>query len=54
LADAYVREDTPLIGGWVGRPNTLHHHFPRHLTRHHGWQSSWDLVLLAAMKSAGN
>ena len=46
--DAYVREDTPLIGGFVGRPNTIHHHFPRYLTRHNWWQSSWDLVLLAA------
>ncbi len=27
--DAYVREDTPLIGRLVGRPNIIHHHFPR-------------------------
>jgi ubiquitin-conjugating enzyme E2 variant len=51
--DAYVREDTPLIGRIVGRPNTVHHHFPRYMTRHNWWQSSWDLALLAAMLVAG-
>jgi plasmanylethanolamine desaturase len=45
--DAYVRENTPLIGRFVGRPNTIHHHFPRYMTRHSWWQSSWDLTLLA-------
>ena len=49
LEDAYVREDTPLIGKFVGRPNTIHHHFPRHMTRNSWWQSSWDLALLAAV-----
>jgi len=51
--DAYVREDTPLIGKLVGRPNTVHHHFPRYMTRHNWWQSSWDLVLLAAILVVG-
>ena len=23
LEDAYVREDTPIIGKWIGRPNTI-------------------------------
>lgn len=49
LEDAYVRDDTPLIGRFVGRPNTMHHHFPRFMTRHSWWQSSWDLVLLATI-----
>jgi len=53
LEDAYVREDTPFIGKFVGRPNTIHHHFPRHLTRHNWWQSSWELVLTAAMLMVG-
>jgi ubiquitin-conjugating enzyme E2 variant len=43
--DAYVREDTPLIGPLLGRPNVIHHHFPRHMTRNNWWQSSYDLVL---------
>src|ERR1700756_2310605 len=47
--DAYVRDDTPLIGRIVGRPNTIHHHFPRYMTRHNWWQSSRELVLLAAI-----
>ena len=47
--DAYVRDHTPFIGRFVGRPNTIHHHFPRHMTRNTWWQSSWDLVLASAM-----
>jgi hypothetical protein len=51
--DAYVREETPFIGRFVGRPNTIHHHFPRYMTRHNWWQSSWDLALLAAILVVG-
>jgi hypothetical protein len=51
--DAYVRENTPLIGKFVGRPNTVHHHYPRYMARHNWWQSSWDLVLLAAILIVG-
>src|SRR5579871_1792573 len=47
--DAYVREDTPLIGKRVARPNIVHHHFPRFMTRHTWWQSSYDLVLLSTI-----
>jgi hypothetical protein len=47
--DAYVREDTPLIGRYVARPNIVHHHYPRYMTRHNWWQSSWDLCLLSAL-----
>lgn len=46
--DAYVREDTPLIGRLLGRPNVIHHHYPRHMTQNTWWQSSYDLVLIAA------
>jgi len=45
--DAYVREDTPLIGRHVARPNIVHHHYPRFMTRLNWWQSSWDLCLTA-------
>jgi ubiquitin-conjugating enzyme E2 variant len=48
LEDAYVREDTPLIGKWVARPNIVHHHYPRYMTRHSWWQTSFDLVLVSA------
>lgn len=51
--DAYVRDDTPLIGKSIGRPNTAHHHFPRYMTRHSWWQSSRELVLLAAILIVG-
>src|SRR5580700_985868 len=47
LEDAYVREDTPLIGKVVARPNIVHHHYPRYMTRHNWWRTSWDLILLS-------
>ncbi|MGH7951120.1 MAG: fatty acid desaturase CarF family protein [Limisphaerales bacterium] len=53
LEDAYVREDTPLVGKFVGRPNTIHHHYPRYMTRHSWWQTSWDLFLLSAILVVG-
>jgi ubiquitin-conjugating enzyme E2 variant len=46
--DAYVREDTPLIGKIIGRPNVIHHHLPRYMTRLNWLQSSWDLCLVSA------
>jgi plasmanylethanolamine desaturase len=49
IEDAYIRDTTPLVGRLIGRPNTVHHHYPRYMTRHSWWQSSWDLFLLAAM-----
>jgi plasmanylethanolamine desaturase len=52
LEDAYVREDTPLIGKHVARPNIVHHHYPRYMTRHTWWQSSGDLVVLSAILMA--
>ena len=47
--DAYVREDTPLIGRRVARPNIVHHHYPRYMTRHNWLQTSWDLMLLSTI-----
>lgn len=47
--DAYVRENTPLIGRLVARPNIVHHHYPRYMTRNSWWESSWDLFLLAVL-----
>ena len=49
LEDAYVREDTPLIGRIVARPNIVHHHYPRYMTRHSWWRTSWDLAILSAI-----
>lgn len=43
--DAYVREDTPLIGQWIGKPNTIHHHLPRRMTRNTWWQSNREQLL---------
>ena len=49
LEDAYIREDTPLIGSTIGRANVIHHHLPRHMTRNNWWQSSWDLVTFSSI-----
>jgi plasmanylethanolamine desaturase len=53
LEDAYIREKTPLIGRFVGRPNTVHHHYPRYMTRNSWWGSAWDLVLISAILVIG-
>ncbi|HEX3628446.1 MAG TPA: fatty acid desaturase CarF family protein [Verrucomicrobiae bacterium] len=47
--DAYVRENTPLIGRLVARPNIVHHHYPRYMIRHSWWQTSWNLAVLSAV-----
>ena len=49
IEDAYVREDTPLIGSFIGKANVIHHHLPRYMTRNNWWQSSWDLLCLSAL-----
>ena len=53
LEDAYIREDTPLIGRRIARPNIVHHHYPRYMTRHNWLQSSWDLIVLATIIVSG-
>jgi hypothetical protein len=53
LEDAYVREDTPIIGKHVARPNIVHHHYPRYMTRHTWWQTSCDLFLVSAAMVIG-
>jgi hypothetical protein len=53
LEDAYVREDTPLIGKWIARPNIVHHHYPRYMTRFNWWHTSWDLLLVATLVTLG-
>jgi len=47
LEDAYIREDTPLIGNWVARPNIVHHHYPRYMTRYNWWYTSRDLLFIS-------
>jgi len=49
LEDAYVREDTPFIGRIVARPNIVHHHYPRYMTRHNWWRTSWDLAIVSGI-----
>ena len=47
--DAYVRENTPIIGSFIGKANVIHHHMPRYMTRNNWWQSSWDLMCFSAV-----
>jgi ubiquitin-conjugating enzyme E2 variant len=49
IEDAYIREDTPLVGRLIGVPNTIHHHLPRRMTRNTWWQSNWDLLLVMGL-----
>jgi ubiquitin-conjugating enzyme E2 variant len=49
IEDAYIREDTPWVGRWIGRANTLHHHLPRRMARNTWWQSNWDLLLAMSL-----
>ncbi len=51
--DAYIREDTPWLGRWIGRPNTLHHHLPRRMTRNNWWKSNRELLLFSTLLLAG-
>jgi ubiquitin-conjugating enzyme E2 variant len=45
--DAYLREDTPVLGRFLARPNIVHHHYPRYMTRNTWWQSSFDLLCVS-------
>ena len=47
--DAYIRDDTPLVGLLLGKPNMIHHHLPRYMARHSWWHSSLDLLLLMSL-----
>lgn len=49
LEDAYIREDTPVIGSSIGRANVIHHHLPRFMTRNTWWQSSCDLICFCTL-----
>ena len=53
LEDAYVREDTPVLGPLMAQANIVHHHFPRYFTRNSWWESSRDLIALSAALVAG-
>jgi ubiquitin-conjugating enzyme E2 variant len=46
LEDAYGREDWPVIGWLITKPNILHHHDPRYFTRHGWFHSSWLLLCI--------
>jgi ubiquitin-conjugating enzyme E2 variant len=46
LEDAYGRENWPITGRLVTKPNILHHHEPRYFTRHSWFHSSWLLLCL--------
>jgi hypothetical protein len=45
IEDAYIREDTPVLGRWIGRANIVHHHLPRRMTRNTWWESNAELLV---------
>lgn len=47
--DAYIDEQTPVVGSRIGRANVIHHHLPRYFTRLSWLQSNWDLHIVAAL-----
>lgn len=47
--DAYLDENTPVVGRLIGRPNVIHHHLPRHFTRLTWWQSNGMLHAIAGL-----
>ena len=49
LEDAYGRENWPVAGRLITKPNILHHHDPRYFTRHGWFHSSWLLLLIAGL-----
>jgi hypothetical protein len=49
LEDTYVREDTPVLGRFMARPNIVHHHYPRYFTKLSWWESSQELVVASAV-----
>ena len=49
LEDAYGREHWLVTGELITKPNILHHHDPRHFTRHSWWQSARVLLVIAAI-----
>ena len=48
LEDAYGRENWPVTGRLITKPNIVHHHDPHYFTRHGWFHSSWLLLLIAA------
>ena len=49
LEDAYGRENWPITGQLVTKPNILHHHDPRAFTRNSWFESSWILLCLGSV-----
>ena len=48
IEDAYLRDDCPVLGRLIARPNILHHYRPRHFLRNSWIASCWDLWLVSA------
>ena len=53
VEDAYLREDFPLLGHLIARPNVLHHYRPRHFLKKSWMASCWDLWIVAAAVVTG-
>ena len=49
IEDAYLRDNCPVLGELVARPNILHHYRPRHFLKKSWLASCWDLWLVAGL-----
>jgi ubiquitin-conjugating enzyme E2 variant len=49
IEDAYLRDNCPVLGELVARPNILHHYRPRHFLEKSWLASCWDLWLVAGL-----
>lgn len=49
IEDAYLREDCPVLGDLIARPNVLHHYRPRHFLRKSWFASCWDLWVVSGL-----
>lgn len=49
IEDAYLREDCPVLGDLIARPNVLHHYRPRHFLRKSWMASCWDLWVVSGL-----
>src|ERR1051325_4366286 len=49
VEDTFWTEETPVLGGWIVKPNVLHHHDGSAFTRNNWFKSSWDLLLAGVL-----
>jgi plasmanylethanolamine desaturase len=49
MEDTFWTEETPIVGRWIVRPNSLHHRNGMAFVENNWFRSSWDLLLLGLL-----